>query len=101
MGFYILVEIMRIPTEFYIKDCTIEELKSKICTAPHLIELYHRDRLLSEDRYTSDYSIKNGSRLEARLLTRGGYSGNTLLSEDYFDNLTGKSFTLGQGCSIL
>ena len=100
MGFYVLIEIMRIPREIYIEDCTIEELKSKVCSNPELIELYHKDRLLCEDRFTSDYSIRNGSRLEARLLTRGG-SGNSIFSEDYLGNMASSSLSGFQACSIL
>ena len=99
MGFYVLIEIMRIPREIYIEDCTIEELKSKVCSNPESIELYHKDRLLSEDRFTSDYSIRNGSKLEARLLTRGG-SGNSIFSEEYLGTMTTSSFGPLQ-CSIL
>ena len=103
MGFYVLVEIMRIPKEVYIEDCTIEELKSKVCSEPHLIELYYKNRLLSDDRYTSDYSIRNGSRIEAKLLTMGGHSsgGSSLLSEEYLASLGAKSMAFNMPCSIL
>ena len=104
MGFYILVEIMRVPKEIYIEDCTIEELKSKICSQTHLIELYHKNRLLCDDRYTSDYAIRKGSRIEARLLTVGGHSSGAVsqLSEEYISSLGAKSaFLLASACSIM
>ena len=104
MGFYVLVEIMRIPKELYIEDCTIEELKSKVCSQPQLIELFYKNRLLSDDRYTSDYAIKNGSRIEARLLTVGGHSSGATsqFSEEYIRSLGMKS-SVGflNSCSIL
>ena len=99
-----LIMIMHTRREVYIEeDCTIEELKNKVCSNPNLIDLYYRNQLLSEDRYTSDYNVKNGSRLEARLLTMGGNStgSRSLYSEESLAGVASQGFTHGLICNIL